>query len=543
MGIRKYLKATLGLLAVGGVAFAGASKADEIHVKQIAHSGDAKYQTSATDDSKYQHHGGDNSFVIQQEGQNVNIFGHQTGGHNRVGDNDTTGNSPKLDMQATDGSGHYYDITATIKQNGYDKIVGFGSNDILIKADAGSINFTTTQAQASSGSENMIQIRTLHAESKDSSGNAIDVTLTQDNHGNGIYLGSATDTITAGVIKMKVHQSSSDNTFQLNEADVKGTLTVKGVGGDTFEQGTSSKTAGHNVFAIDKLDATGTGANATVEGSQGEYNFADLGSISDSGGDITITIDQVGDSTKTMAAYTDASGNAMSNYVELQGSSASGGTTITITQSDSENVVEMENNNIEAGTTITFSVTQDNNNKLNIDTLDSDTSSVDFTVNMDNDAATDNEIYGVNTSASDADGLATTYDSSGLYVKANSSISETINVYGHDNHLGLYQKSANSNIVSSIDIGTSSANVNGNTVAIYQEANGSAQVTVGSTSANVYADVDVTANGNDIYVMQKAGQNSGNGYADLQLSVASADNDISITQIADGNAVAHVDVQ
>ena len=359
MGIRRHLKATLGLLAVGGVAFAGAAHADEnaavINQDQVGGkayhevtqkgSKNLLYLTQKTTDE-----GADGSITVEQHGDN-NVIGIKASDAETIQSKDGSefrdaADAQKIGMTVSGKTGSTVEITqgtsdATVSN---DKVVVDENHEIdgqaiesaLIEADGGNANVTITQ----SSSNNTIAVGTVKANSgvtlkltqqdgennevyltnvKTTSGDA-SITLTQQgtSGSNKAYFGSAgekTDgtattysgAVSAGSISVNLTQDGGA-LFQAANVEVANELTIQGYSTTTLEQGNGDKVELNYVKSDNaaEFDITQDGSeNKLILGSVGNED-----SKVSSGGTMTIKANQKSGSVINMQNV--SSGSTMS---------------------------------------------------------------------------------------------------------------------------------------------------------------------------------------------------------------------------------------
>ncbi len=275
MGIRRHLKATLGLLAVSSVAFAGVAHADSstVDVQQDA-SGKAQFVKQKDGSEQFEIGGENNVLLVKQTGQDVILEGSMTGGNNNVG-NIVNDSKEYLKMTASDGSNRY-NIDFKLNQDGSDHINvtsvtltsedGGGGKKGEIEA-AGDINLTVTQS-AGANTVNVGYVKsasTITGVVTQQDGGTLDLDYIETTNGsmnftvnqsggayNEIKLGDDTSPVKAGSLEASVTQTGENDKVELYDFNVGGKLTIKGYSDDDLTQ-----SGANNTIRIHDVDSTG----------------------------------------------------------------------------------------------------------------------------------------------------------------------------------------------------------------------------------------------------------------------------------------------
>ena len=531
MGIRKHLKTTLGLLAVGSVAFAGAAFAadNQVNVKQDAKTGKAYMLKDGVDlnnatvnSDKFEIEGTGNVLFVKETGSTVILQGHQTGGNNKVGvetdtndDNDTT-NDTFITLESKDDNNSYGKINFQLKQAGGDKVLavtgetanGESATGTIKSVSANEIDLTIDQDQ-NAGSNASSTVNLGYIKLNDSNSSDVNkITIEQSAAGAVASLNSLETT--DGKMDFYLKQSGTGATAQFG--DVKSSTNV--IQGESIRASVDQSAANasltiHHMVAGDAIQIGG-------------YNDVANGSLIQSGAD--------NDGDGSTDTITVNSMDATNGYIHFGVSQTGDNDTITIDSVTADandidfNVQQSDDNDevtvdtIHASNSVDVDINQDKQNKIHIDEIYAGAGNANVTVVMDNvDSPTSyNEIGGIS-GTSDADNLAFSY-SNGLYQHATAgSVITTIEVHGEKNKVGLHQE-ASTDATAIINIGSDNSQVKDNTVLVYQDAG----------SGRAYANIDVDTASNIIKLYQKA---SG-GAAEANIVVQSHSVNLSITQTA-----------
>lgn len=600
MGIRKHLKATLGLLAVGSVAFAGAAHADSstVDVQQNA-SGKAQFVKQKDGSEQFEIGGDNNVLLIQQTGKDVTLEGSMTGGNNNVG-NIVNGTKEYLKMTANDGSNDY-NIDFNLHQDGSDHINvtsvnltsedGGGSKKGEIDA-AGDINLTVTQnagantinvgyvksAAAMTGSVTQQDGGTLNLNYVETTSGDMNFTVNQSGGAyNKITLGDDIAPVKAGSLEAKITQQTGDsNVVNLYDFNVGGKLTVEGYSDDTLTQDGGSNTVlihdvdsandttmaidqsgDSNQIHVDKIDAS-AGAISFKANQENGSNVIDIANLTSDAADVSADINQTGgsDSFKvdTIVEANDnvaisATQSGSSDSVELGTvTSDSGKAQLTFTQSGSSDTVNM--NTVTAEKDVTMNITQSAaSDKVDLNKVSSSDDAVSITV--DQSSSNSEFIVADEISAKNAVTINVTQengDSNKFKVNdiksTNGAVDLAVLMNGSNNSIGGIDVGADANsLAADYDAGLvqeagDDATLHAN---IYGTENTVALKQVAGTTAEFYLDMGSSSSAvtnNTVAVYQDA---STSAYADID--VTGSNNTLKLYQTSSGASVyADIDI-
>ena len=600
MSIRRHLKATLGLLAVGSVAFAGAAHADNsvVDVQQNA-SGKAQFVKQKDGTEQFEIGGDSNVLLVKQTGKDVTLEGSMTGGNNNVG-NIANGSKEYLKMTAKDSSNDY-DIDFKLNQDGSDAINvtsvnltsqdGSGSKKGEIDA-AGNINLTVTQnagantinvgyvksAAAMTGNVTQQDGATLNLKYVETTSGNMDFTVNQSGGAsNRITLGDDIAPVKAGSLEAKITQQTGDsNAVNLYDFNVGGKLTIKGYSDDTLTQDGGSNTVlmhdvdsaadteiaidqsnNSNQIHVDKIDASAGAITFKVNQENGG-NVVDVANLTSDSADVSADINQTGggDSFKvdTQVKANDdvtisATQSGSSDSVELDTvTSNSGKAQLTFTQSGSSDTVSMDT--VTAEKDVTMNITQSAaSDKVDIKTVTSSDDAVDITV--DQSSSNSEFIIADEVSAKNKVTIDVTQengDSNKLKVNdvksTNGAVDFEVVMSGSNNSMGGIDVGSDANgLAANYDAGlVQEAGDNATLKAhIYGDQNTVALKQVAGTTADFYLDIGSsgsTVNNNEVDVYQNA---STSAYADIDIT--GSNNTLKLYQTSSGaNVYADIDI-
>lgn len=597
MGIRKHLKATLGLLAVGSVAFAGAAHADNstVDVQQKA-SGKALFVKQKGTTDQFEIGGNDNVLLIKQTGNNVTLEGYMTGGNNNVG-NIVNNEKKYLEMTANDGSNDH-DIDFVLHQDGSDQInvtsvnlVGGGSEEGKIKA-ANDISLTVEQkagankinvgyvksAGTMTGNVTQQDGGTLNLNYVETTSGNMDFTVNQSGGANNtITLGDDIAPVEAGILNAKITQQAGDsNKAKLYEFEVGGTLTIEGYSDDTLTQDGGSNTVlvhdvesagdttvgidqsgNSNRVHVDKINAS-AGTISFKANQENDNNAIDIANLTSDAADVTADINQTGGSdtfkVDTRVEANDnvaisASQSGSSDTVELDTvTSNSGKAQLTFTQSGSSDSVTMDT--VTAEKDVTMNVTQSAaSDTVDIKKVSSSADAVDITV--DQSSSNSEFIVAEEISAKNKVDINVTQENGDLNklkvndVKStNGAVSFTVVMNGSNNSMGGIVVGDDANgLAADYDSGLVQEAENDATLTanIYGERNTVALKQIAGTDATFTLNIGssgASVNDNEVDVYQNAATSA---YADI--AVTGSNNTLKLYQTSSGaNVYADIDI-
>ena len=384
MGVRKLLKTSLALLAVGGVSYAGLANAatqDELVVEQH-YSGEAKVAKSEKEsDKKFEQKSAKDSpnkaYVIEA-GKNTYLYGFQHDGNNQIG-----ANNAKLVFKTADKS-DYSEFEKDSK----------GTVKVTIKQSGGDNKFVKeTLSDAPAGSPSVI-----------SNNGDITVSLSQDGKDE-TYLGLVKSTKDGASITINLSQDDGVNKTHFSKIEADGSISI-----NMWQHGGGNEA----YFGSDSTGVDSTGVDVGGDLSVHAYNDdskameqngsdklivnrlvtganADLG-ITQTGTEGTIEIKNV-NSASAFTLNADQEGNKDTITLGVDDSTAfkstSGDITLDITQKgDGTNSVVIANSQEVSVGSADITITQDNDkasgaNKVIIDDLTVD-GKLTAKINMDN---------------------------------------------------------------------------------------------------------------------------------------------------------------